>query len=696
MQCHEARNQIPRLIDGLLDYEEEFAVQQHVNGCPECRALMQAYEQDEQALNSYVRQAPYAPVARNVIDEIERIHSPWWDAFRAGSYRLASVAGLLLVVFVVAAGAWMLREMATGNPATDDQPIQETMIGSTDDDAEDAVDDEPPEGTVNPDADDIRVGIEDADMIANTLNQEGLVFDVDAVSETDGYTIEYGRIAFDRHLTLLEYDIVEQDEEARLMIGAFGPDGGGGGADFSDDTLPESGWLALPALDPSASSIEVQDGETLGAPAINSHPVEVDLSLIADLGDSRQSYESGDEANGIAVCCLAVEHGVAVSTIEFDWEMTDQNEVQYVDPDGQPVERPPELDPELEPALPEVTVNGDQYPVLELSISQALMFDADGIGVMRLPDGGDLQVHYEHMMLAIPEDDPHFAIYGGPWTLSAQLEEATVESDTDDTTTTDVAEDPTPTPVPDEEIVDDEDEQDPLRVLVYMVRGDELGASSREIEYTQDVATASIQALLQGPDYYDEDVGLQSEIPAGTELLDIGLEDETLILDLSEEFTDGGGSASILMRLAQVVHTGTQFESVDDVQILIEGQRVETIGGEGAMVAEPLTREDFEDQAPAILLERPAPHETVGEEIRLIGTSNTFEANLQIEIIDPMGNQVYRDFATASSGTGTRGEFDLTIPVEYEGEGIGSIRMFEHSARDGERTNVITIPVVFE
>ncbi|TVR77459.1 MAG: hypothetical protein EA415_00155, partial [Sphaerobacteraceae bacterium] len=187
-----------------------------------------------------------------------------------------------------------------------------------------------------------------------------------------------------------------------------------------------------------------------------------------------------------------------------------------------------------------------------------------------------------------------------------------------------------------------------------------------------------------------------TEIPEGTELLDIGLEDGTLIVDLSSEFTEGGGSASILMRLAQVVHTGTQFDSVDDVQILIEGEFVETIGGEGVMVGDPLEREDFEDQAPAILIESPAPHEPVSTSIRLRGTSNTFEGTLQIEILGPSGDVIYRDYSTASAGTGTRGEFDLTVPVEYEGSGIGAVRMFEHSAQDGERTNVVTIPVQFQ
>jgi germination protein M len=699
MQCHEAQRAIPQLIDGLLDYEEQFAVRQHVNGCPGCRAVMRAYEQDEQALNSYVRQAPFAPVARNVIEQIERSRSPWWDAFRAGSYRLASVAGLLLVVLIVGAGAFMLREMATSDPETNEQPTQEVMIGTADDtDSETEESDEAPDEVEDPDP--TRIGIEEADLIVDNLKDSGLVYEVGEISDTEAYSVEYGRIAFDRHLTLLEYEIVEKDQDARLMLGAFGTDGGGG-ADFSDDHMPSSGWLALPPIDPETGVVEIQDGETLGTNAFNFHQVEVNLSTIAELGNSRQVYTTSDSANGIDVCCLEIEHGFAVSTVEYDWNLTDQSALQYADADLNSVDSPPTLDPEIEPVLPTVTVDGEELPVLELDIAQALMLEGDGVGVLNLPGSGVLDVEYSHMTLTIPEDHPHFAIYEGPWTLSAQLEDVSEEPEAtpepEPTIPPDVAEEPTPTPVPDTGTgIDDEDEQDPLRVLVYMVRGEELGASSREIDYTQDVATASIEALLAGPDYYDEDVGLESQIPAGTELLDISLEDETLILDLSQEFTEGGGSASMLMRLAQVVHTGTQFKSVEDVQILIEGEAVETIGGEGVMVDEPLTREDFEDQAPAILIETPAPHDTVGEEIRLIGTSNTFEANLQVEIIDPMGNQIYRDYATATSGTGTRGEFDLSIPVDYEGEGIGAIRMFEHSARDGERTNVVTIPVMFE
>jgi tricorn protease len=78
-------------------------------------------------------------------------------------------------------------------------------------------------------------------------------------------------------------------------------------------------------------------------------------------------------------------------------------------------------------------------------------------------------------------------------------------------------------------------------------------------------------------------------------------------------------------------------------------------------------------------------------------TTYTYDcADRMKTIVDPMGNVVYRDYATATSGSGERGEFDLTVEVDFEGEGIGAVRMFEHSARDGERINVVTIPVRFE
>lgn len=687
MQCHEARLAIPKLFDEVLDPEAEFLVRHHVSTCSECKAVFRSFERDAEALTGYVRQAPYAPVARTVIDEIERQRNPWWDAFRAGSYRLAGVAGLVLVVLIVGSGAWMLREIAMTNPADTDEPAQETTIGTADQESIEQISE-----TVTPEL----VGLNDVEMIVDQLDEVGLVLDADAVSEGDGYTVEYGRIAVDRHFSMVEYS-AEVTGDGGVYITFMA--NGGGSQPIPVENGESSGWLVFHSNASQAEMIELEDGRFDGTGNQNRHELAFDSSPLPGQDEDREIYQTADTVNGIELCCLEIEYGVVVSTVTRTWEIVDTDALIHVDENFQPVDEAPVLDASAPIVWPSVTVDGEELALAEGSLQRGLNLGGDGIGVIDLPRDGLLELTYEHLMLPTDGQDGRLSIFRGPWTLSAQLEEPEVEIEPTPAPTEPpmVADEPTPEPEPTPEAVDDEDEApETLRVLVYMVRGEEIGASARQIAYTQDVATAAMTLLLEGPDDEDDDSGLSSEIPPGTELLNISLNNGTLTVDLSSGFTGGGGSASMLMRLAQVVHTGTQFDSVDDVQIMIDGEYVEAIGGEGVIIDEPMSRDDFEDQAPAILIESPAPHETVGSYIRLRGTSNTFEANLQIEIVGPSGDVIYQDYATASSGTGTRGEFDLTIPVEYSGSGIGSIRMFEHSAQDGERVNVVTIPVVFE
>jgi spore germination protein GerM len=53
------------------------------------------------------------------------------------------------------------------------------------------------------------------------------------------------------------------------------------------------------------------------------------------------------------------------------------------------------------------------------------------------------------------------------------------------------------------------------------------------------------------------------------------------------------GLEGLLAQLQQVVRTATQFSTVDAVQILIEGQNEEYLGGDGVYIGEPLTPEDL-------------------------------------------------------------------------------------------------------
>jgi hypothetical protein len=226
---------------------------------------------------------------------------------------------------------------------------------------------------------------------------------------------------------------------------------------------------------------------------------------------------------------------------------------------------------------------------------------------------------------------------------------------------------------------------------VYLARGEKVGVSTREVARTRAVAAAALRELLAGPSAEERAAGLGTEIPSGTELRSVSVAGGTATVDLSREFESGGGSASMLLRVAQVVHTLTQFPTVQRVAFRLDGEPVEAIGGEGVVVSPPVDRGDFEDQAPAILVESVGPGDEVASPLRVLGTANTFEATLNLRLVAEDGTVLHDDFATATSGTGTRGTFDVTI--EFDAEGPATLVAYEHSAEDGSEINVVEIPV---
>ena len=212
---------------------------------------------------------------------------------------------------------------------------------------------------------------------------------------------------------------------------------------------------------------------------------------------------------------------------------------------------------------------------------------------------------------------------------------------------------------------------EPTELRVYWLRDDKVWPALREVEDTEAVATAAVEALLEGPTEDEaRDLDFETAIPEGTELHSLDVDAGVATVHLSTDLADGA--------LAQVVHTLTQFSTVEEVEIQDN----------------TVTRLDFETQAPAILVESPLSFQEVGNPVRVTGTANTFEANFEYELTDTDGRIVDDNFVTATSGTGTRGTFDFTTK-EYEipFDGIGSLIVFERSAKDGSRINLVEIPV---
>ncbi|MEH2371217.1 GerMN domain-containing protein [Nostoc sp.] len=105
---------------------------------------------------------------------------------------------------------------------------------------------------------------------------------------------------------------------------------------------------------------------------------------------------------------------------------------------------------------------------------------------------------------------------------------------------------------------------------------------------------AAFQSLLAGPTEGTD----STTIPKGTKLLGLKSENNEVHVNLSEDFTSGGGSTSMMGRVGQVVYTATTLNPKAKVYIDVNGKPLDVLGGEGIELQQPLTREQFQKDYP--------------------------------------------------------------------------------------------------
>lgn len=217
----------------------------------------------------------------------------------------------------------------------------------------------------------------------------------------------------------------------------------------------------------------------------------------------------------------------------------------------------------------------------------------------------------------------------------------------------------------------------------------------RDIPAVTGIGAATLELWIEGPSAVEKKAGIRSMVPAGTELLGLTINDGTAIVDLSSEFEKtGSGSFGESMLLAELAYTITQFPTVDQALLKIDGEFKDYYMGHGYVIDEdhPLRRRRNAPVAPITVNEPNFGAEfSSGDDVA--GTANVFEANVSLRLRGEDGSILFEGFTTATCGTGCRGDFSEPFVFDVDHEQPGTIEVYESSAKDGSEINMVRISV---
>jgi hypothetical protein len=133
---------------------------------------------------------------------------------------------------------------------------------------------------------------------------------------------------------------------------------------------------------------------------------------------------------------------------------------------------------------------------------------------------------------------------------------------------------------------------------VYLIRLDNDGGLvaakvERDLPSSDSPMRDALEAVIRGPSADESKRSLLSLIPANVTILGATVRGSTAYIDFSEEFLfNTYGIEGYAGQLRQVVWTATEFGNVKDVQILVDGKRIDYLG-EGIWIGSPLSRDSL-------------------------------------------------------------------------------------------------------
>ncbi|MCH2227427.1 MAG: GerMN domain-containing protein [Candidatus Caenarcaniphilales bacterium] len=138
--------------------------------------------------------------------------------------------------------------------------------------------------------------------------------------------------------------------------------------------------------------------------------------------------------------------------------------------------------------------------------------------------------------------------------------------------------------------------RNPQVTIYYTKASDDLGVVLipvlRKVGDDRTAYETALRELFLGPTLDErERLNLDTEIPEGVRLVKVQESNDSVKIDISNQFMKGGGSETMQVRFRQLRETALNLAKGRPVYLYIDGVKAKTIGGEGLEVPQPLDSE---------------------------------------------------------------------------------------------------------
>ena len=236
-----------------------------------------------------------------------------------------------------------------------------------------------------------------------------------------------------------------------------------------------------------------------------------------------------------------------------------------------------------------------------------------------------------------------------------------------------------------------------INIALYFVKDNGqnfyLEREVHETDYTESIATRALELLISA-DIKDENA--VRPLPENTKILGISINDGVAIVDFSKDVKDfNTGSTLESFALQAIANTLTEFNTIDEVQILVEGEDVETLWGHVNLSAINLKRNLDLVEEPIAWVDNLKDGDLLTNTTSLKGSMSVFENTLNYRVLDANENILVESYVNGKLNGETRADFDFMIDFDAPDTNTGKLEFYAISAKDGSEFGNTEIKVRF-